>query len=94
MLATVVNIAVWGKRPRVNVNRLMYNEVQYIGAALYDEDAFLKVIDAMEDGRLQPRSMITAKVPLEKVRVDGFQALLKDRDEHCKVIVDVQGQGA
>ena len=44
-------------------------------------------------GKLTPQKMITAKVPLDKVVEDGFETLVKDRDRHCKVVVDVQGTG-
>jgi hypothetical protein len=33
----IVNIAVWEKSPSLPVNQLMYNEVRYMGAALFDE---------------------------------------------------------
>lgn len=53
---TIVNIAVWKKRPTVSVNELMYNEVKYMGAALYDESAFRNVIRALSYGEfLYPR---------------------------------------
>lgn len=41
-------------------------------------------------GQLQPEKMITSKVRLRDVIDQGFEALLNHRDEHCKVIVDVQ----
>lgn len=44
---TIVNIAVWEKRPMLQVNDIMYHEVQYTGAALYDETAFRNVIHAL-----------------------------------------------
>lgn len=46
----IVNIAVWEEGPRIHVNELMYNEVQYIGAALYDETSFKDVIRALNYG--------------------------------------------
>lgn len=47
---TIVNVAVWEKRPHLNVNDLMYREIQYTGAALYDESAFQNVIQALCHG--------------------------------------------
>jgi threonine dehydrogenase-like Zn-dependent dehydrogenase len=47
---TIVNIAVWEKPPCVPVNQLMYNEVRYMGAALYDEMSFLDTIRAVNYG--------------------------------------------
>ncbi|KAL1867766.1 hypothetical protein Plec18167_008510 [Paecilomyces lecythidis] len=44
---TIVNVAVWERRPHLNVNDLMYKEIKYTGAALYDESAFTNVIQAL-----------------------------------------------
>lgn len=48
---TIVNIAVWEKRPAVSVNKLMYKEVRYMGAALYDNASFEDVIKAISYGK-------------------------------------------
>lgn len=109
---TIVNLAVWEKTPRVGVNKLMYNEVSYMGAALYDESAFRNVIRALSSGecswswietvvvgevelttltgQLRPERMITAKIKLDDVVEHGFETLIKDCAEHCKIVVDVQ----
>ncbi|GFF94031.1 probable diacetyl reductase [(R)-acetoin forming] 2 [Aspergillus lentulus] len=87
---TIVNIAVWEKRPSIRVNELMYHEVNYTGAALYDESAFRNVIQALNYGQLKPEGMITAKVTMDEVVEKGFKTLLEDRGEHCKILVDVQ----
>ncbi|PWY94662.1 alcohol dehydrogenase [Aspergillus sclerotioniger CBS 115572] len=87
---TIVNIAVWEKRPALRVNDLMYSEINYTGSALYDESAFQNVLQALSYGQLNPEKMITAKIKLDEVVGKGFQALIDDRDSHCKILVDVQ----
>ncbi|GAQ47622.1 hypothetical protein AtubIFM54640_008094 [Aspergillus tubingensis] len=87
---TIVNIAVWEKRPAIRVNELMYSEVNYTGSALYDESAFREVIRALSYGQLKPEKMVTSKIKLDEVVEKGFQALVNDRDSHCKILVDVQ----
>lgn len=47
---TIVNIAVWAEGPSIPVNQLMYREIRYMGAALYDEGAFTEVIEAISSG--------------------------------------------
>ena len=47
---TIVNIAVWEKRPALRVNDLMYSEINYTGSALYDESAFQNVLQALSYG--------------------------------------------
>ncbi|KAJ6004973.1 alcohol dehydrogenase [Penicillium herquei] len=110
---TIVNIAVWEDRPALEVNDLMYHEVNYVGAALYDEDAFSSVIQALEvgkklssctipqfkifreltcmlGGQLYPEKMISAKIDLAHAVDQGFQELIDNRDQHCKILIDVQ----
>ncbi|KAJ5924566.1 hypothetical protein N7466_008753 [Penicillium verhagenii] len=91
---TIVNIAVWEKKPAIPVNQLMYNELRYMGAALYDEKSFLDVMQAISDGQLEPERMITSRIPLDQVVDGGFKALLEHRDKHCKILVDVQSHNA
>ncbi|KAJ5194598.1 uncharacterized protein N7498_008036 [Penicillium cinerascens] len=88
---TIVNIAVWEKAPSIPVNQLMYNEIRYMGAALYDEMSFLDTIRAVNYGQLKPEAMITSRIALEEVVDKGFKVLLEHRDKHCKILVDVQG---
>ncbi|KAL4736229.1 chaperonin 10-like protein [Aspergillus similis] len=87
---TIVNVAVWEKKPQIKVNEMMYHEVKYIGSALYDEKSFQDTIDAISKGRLKPESMITDKIKLEDVVEKGFKTLLQDRNTHCKILVDPQ----
>lgn len=47
---TIVNIAVWEKRPAIDVNDLMYREINYMGATLYDEASFQEVIENLHTG--------------------------------------------
>ncbi|KAJ6003498.1 hypothetical protein N7451_006045 [Penicillium sp. IBT 35674x] len=87
---TIVNIAVWEKPPSIPVNQLMYKELRYVGAALYDEKSFLDTIRAVNDGQLRPEGMITSRITLDEVVEKGFKTLLEHKDEHCKILVDVQ----
>ncbi|KAL2869231.1 uncharacterized protein BJX67DRAFT_22389 [Aspergillus lucknowensis] len=87
---TIVNVAVWEKRPSMRVNEMMYHEVRYLGAALYDEKSFQGVIEAISKGQLKPERMITDKIGLEDVIEKGFKTLLEDRDRHCKILVNPQ----
>jgi len=51
---TIVNIAVWEAAPCIPVNQLMYREIRYMGAALYDEMSFLDTIRAVNYGEKVP----------------------------------------
>ena len=40
-------------------------------------------------GRLQPASMITGKIQMDEVEEKGFKALVDDKDNHVKILVEV-----
>lgn len=50
----IVNIALWESGPVVRVNELMYREVQYMQAALYDEMSFVETVRALSHGWFCP----------------------------------------
>lgn len=50
----IVNIAVWERPPAIHVNSLMYQEMQYMGVTLYDEQSFTDVIRALQYGKCLP----------------------------------------
>ncbi|KAE8142428.1 chaperonin 10-like protein [Aspergillus pseudotamarii] len=87
---TIINVAVWEKKPAIPVNDLMYNEVNYTGSALYDEGSFEAVIKALGYGQLKPEKMVTSKIRLNETVERGFQTLVNDREDHCKILIDVQ----
>lgn len=48
---TIINIAVWERSPSLRINQLMYNEVRYMGAALFDEGSSEDPIRALSYGK-------------------------------------------
>ncbi|KAJ5906986.1 alcohol dehydrogenase [Penicillium subrubescens] len=87
---TIVNIAVWEERPATDVNDLMYREINYMGATLYDEASFKEVIENLHTGKLKPHAMISTKIKLQDAVEKGFKKLIESRDSYCKILVDPQ----
>ncbi|OGM49184.1 putative alcohol dehydrogenase [Aspergillus bombycis] len=87
---TIINVAVWENKPAIPVNDLMYIEVNYTGSALYDEGSFEAVIKALGYGQLQPEKMVTSKIKLNETVEKGLETLANDREDHCKILIDVQ----
>ncbi|KAJ6001148.1 alcohol dehydrogenase [Penicillium waksmanii] len=88
---TIVNIAVWENKPSLAVNDMTYSEINYMGAALYDEQSFLDVIKALSYGQqLNTDKMITARIKLAEAVEKGLQELVNHRDRHCKILIDAQ----
>lgn len=40
-------------------------------------------------GKLTPEAMITRKIRLDEVEEKGFNALINDKDNHVKILVDI-----
>lgn len=47
--------------------------------------------DAISAGKIQPQDMITKTVKLTEVEEKGFKALINDKDNNVKVLVEVHG---
>lgn len=89
---THVNIAIWEKRCSIFPGDLVFREKSYMGVATYVKSDFQEVINAMADGRLDMcQKMITKRIEMSEVVEEGFQTLIKDRDNQVKILVRGSG---
>ncbi|KAK5116376.1 hypothetical protein LTR62_007923 [Meristemomyces frigidus] len=90
---THVNIAIWEKRASFFPNDLVFREKSYLGVATYVAGDFQEVIEAISTGKLDmcPR-MITKRIGLDTVVEEGFEALVKDKDNQVKILVRCSGE--
>lgn len=51
---------------------------------------FNSVINALGDGLLDVKGMITRKITIDRVVEDGISALIGEKDTHVKILVDVR----
>lgn len=42
-----------------------------------------------ETGKMSPGKMITSKIPLERVVEDGIKELIRNKERHVKVLVQI-----
>ena len=47
--------------------------------------------DAISSGSMKPHDMITGKIKLTEVEEKGFKALINDKDNQVKILVEVGG---
>jgi 2-desacetyl-2-hydroxyethyl bacteriochlorophyllide A dehydrogenase len=88
---TIVNIAVWEKPCTIHPNKLVFKERKYLGIATYVQGDFQDVIDAIAQGKMKPEKMITKRIQLDQVEKEGFAALIHDKANQVKVLVEVGG---
>jgi len=104
---TIVNIAIWEKACTITPNDLTFKERKYMGVATYQVGDFQEVIvgilaiprrtkltrsqDAISSGSMKPHDMITERIKLTEVEEKGFKALVNDKDNQVKILVEVAG---
>jgi len=86
---TVVNVAIWEKAVPFQPNDLVFREGKYVACLGYVRKDFEEVIKAIGSGALNPGSMITRKIALENVVEDGIKTLIKDKEKHVKILVEI-----
>jgi len=86
---TLINIAIWEKQATITPNWFCFRERTYMGVATYQDGDFQDVIDAIASGRLNPGPMITGKIRMNEVEEKGFKALVNDKDNHIKILIDI-----
>ena len=43
-----------------------------------------------DKGDIKPQSMITGKIKIDEVEEKGFKALVQDKDDHIKILVEIK----
>ncbi|KAJ2992617.1 hypothetical protein NUW58_g2106 [Xylaria curta] len=89
---TVINVAIWEKEIPFNPNWVTGKESIFKSVLGYQKEDFEAVIENLRTGAIKPNGMITAKIKFENVVQDGIKRLISDRDNHVKILVDVNAK--
>ncbi|KAK5400784.1 hypothetical protein LTR06_011244 [Exophiala xenobiotica] len=84
---TVFNVAIHDKPPALNLNDIAVLEKRLLGGICYTAEDFEAVIAAMASGAIPFEKMVTAVVPLNEVVEGGFQALIKNKAQQVKILI-------
>ncbi|KAI0357736.1 NAD(P)-binding protein [Trametes cingulata] len=85
----IVNIAVWEKRPLLDIDSLTYKEVILTSVLAYDR-VHADMLHAIAEGKFNVdglASLITRRISLQDVVDKGIKALIHEKDEHVKILV-------
>lgn len=88
---TVINVAIWEKEVPFNPNLLVFREANYKAVLGYQRKDVQGVIDALAARKLKPGKMITSKILVEDLVEGGIKALVKDKESHVEILVEVRG---
>lgn len=59
------------------------------GESTINDGYHMQRLTCLSLGRIQPASMITRKIQMDEVEEKGFKALVHDKDNHVKILVEV-----
>lgn len=85
---TVVSLAIWEEPVPVDLNHLVLSEQSFKGSICYVDQDYPTTIAMMHDGRLPSSELITRRIGLDDVVEEGFEELVRNRDQHVKIIVE------
>ncbi len=73
----------------INLFPVVCDETEIVGSFshVFDED-FKQAVEWIGEGKLQPESLITARIPLDEAVTGGLDSLLKRNREHLKILIN------
>lgn len=83
----IVNVSIWGHKPEVDMPTLVLKEIDLRGTIGYAND-HPATIRLVQDGKIDLAPFITAKITLDGLVSEGFEALINDNEHHVKILVD------
>lgn len=85
---TSVVVAQFHASIQVNLNDYLQSEKRLVGSFAYTDEEFGDVIEAIQDGRIDPRPLISSRIPLDQVVDRGIEHLLGEgRNSEVKILV-------
>jgi (R,R)-butanediol dehydrogenase/meso-butanediol dehydrogenase/diacetyl reductase len=73
--------------------QLMLKEISMTASRAYNDDDFAATVDSFVKGNFKGfETMITSRIALADIADKGFEALIKHKDDHIKILVTPQDQ--
>ncbi|MGV8882338.1 MAG: 2,3-butanediol dehydrogenase [Rhodoglobus sp.] len=82
----IVNVSIWGKPAVIDMQKLVLKEIDLRGTIAYVND-HPATIALVRDGKVDLAPFITARIPLDRLIDEGFDALINHKETAVKVIV-------
>ena len=82
----VVNVSIWSKPATIDMQALVLKEIDLRGTIAYvnDHPATIKLV---QEGKVVLAPFITAKIPLDRLVDEGFDALIHHNETAVKILV-------
>ncbi len=85
---TTVIMGVFDKPSSVHFHSVMFNQKTIVGSPIYVEEA-KTAIALIADKRIDPRRLITSKVPLKDAIEMGFEKLIDNKEHDVKILLQI-----
>jgi (R,R)-butanediol dehydrogenase/meso-butanediol dehydrogenase/diacetyl reductase len=85
---TTVIVGVFEKPSSFHFQSVMFYQRTIVGSPIYVHEA-KTAIALLADKRIDPRRLITAKVPLKDAVEMGFEKLIKDKEHEVKILLQI-----
>jgi len=77
-----------GEPASIDLFDLMFNQKALVGSSIYVHEAST-VIALLADKKIDPRRLITSKVPLKDAVEMGFEKLVANKEDNIKILLQV-----
>jgi (R,R)-butanediol dehydrogenase / meso-butanediol dehydrogenase / diacetyl reductase len=84
---TVVLCGLHSRLPEVDITACVEKQLSLLGSYCYDTKDWSDVIDLIASGSLPVRQVVTGRISLDDVVIDGFQRLLEPSTGDVKILV-------
>lgn len=82
----VVNVSIWSHPATIDMQAVVLKEIDLRGTIAYAND-HPATIRLVQEGRVDLAPFITAKIPLDRLIEDGFDALIHHNETAVKILV-------
>ena len=86
----IVNVSIWGKPATIDMQKLVLKEIDLRGTIAYVND-YPATIKLVQEGKVDLAPFITARIRLDRLIEDGFEALINHKETAVKIIVSPRG---
>lgn len=82
----IVVVSIWGKPASIDMQKLVLKEIDLRGTIAY-VNSHPATITLVQEGKVNLKPFITAKIPLDKLVEEGFDTLIHRNDTAVKILV-------
>jgi (R,R)-butanediol dehydrogenase/meso-butanediol dehydrogenase/diacetyl reductase len=85
---TTVVLGIFEKPSTVHFQNVTFKQKSIVGSSIYVHEASI-VVKLLEEKKLDPVKLITARVPLKDAVTEGFEKLIYNKKDNIKVLLQI-----